>query len=361
MSLNIAFFISSLDPGGAERVMSELANHMACKGHNVSLITLSGASSFYTLDEKVKLIQLKKEGTFLSKLPRFWGSFVALFVMRRTFGTLKPDVIISFMDLVNMLVLISTIGMKVPVIISERMNPRFRVLPGFVKWLRLKLYPHAARLVMQTETTASYFPESFQKMITLIPNAVKPPENPKRDHAFRATKLISVGRLDAGKDHRTAIAAMSELVTIYPDLHLTIYGQGPLKADLEKQILDLNIGKHVQLAGVTQDVKSALQASDLYLFPTLFEGFPNALCEAMALGLPVIASDAPGNIDVVQDGVNGKLFKAGDKDALVLAIKSLIDDQAERERLGKEAQKLSETYSPERIFAAWEDLIMHII
>lgn len=357
--MHITFFISSLDPGGAERVMSELANHMCKQGHRITLMTLSASAPFYHLDPSINVVQLKKESRFLARLSHFWGGIFAPFIMRSYFKKLKPDVIISFMDLVNMLVLISTWGMKTPVIISERMNPRYRVLPVFVKWLRLKLYPRAKVLVMQTETTASYFPNSLQKIITLIPNAVKVAEDPKQDHAEHATKLVSVGRLDEGKDHKTAILAMKELVKIHPNLHLTIYGQGPLKASLEKLIAELGLKSHIELSGVTRDVKSALKKADIYVFPTLFEGFPNALCEAMAMGLPVVASDAPGNIDVIQDGVNGVMFEKGNEKALATSLANLIDDQEMRNRLGQEAQKLSVTYSPERIFKLWEDLISH--
>src|SRR5690606_14194702 len=170
--------------------------------------------------------------------------------------------------------------------------------------------------------------------------------------------LISVGRLSVEKNHRALIIAFSAWVKKYPDIRLMIYGEGPERASLEKIIADLALQDRVMLPGAVQNIQAALLAADLFVFPSRYEGFPNALCEAMAMGLPVVASDCSGNAEVIQDGVNGFLFPVDDMSSLTKIVFRLLENPAECQGIAKNASAIVERYGPEKVYGLWDSLIL---
>lgn len=360
--MHLTLIISSLNPGGAERVLSALANHWVSQGHQVSLVTFAEPSTvpFYPLDGKIQLVQLDQTAAESSFLKRSWNVLRRILCLRNTLKKLNPDVVVSFIDVINMTALLATIGLKMPVIVSERIDPTFHKIPTLYEWVRLRLYPFAAKIIVQTNSAADYFPKNLKMLIQIIPNSIAPAASTKSKKSHLIKELISVGRLDTQKDHHTLIQAFSHLLPKYPDLTLTIYGEGEERQNLETLIAAFNLQDKVHLPGVTQSIQEALLTADLFVFPSLYEGFPNALCEAMAVGLPVIASNCSGNIDVVQDGIDGRLFPVGDVDSLVTLMEELINNPEECRRLSLNAQKISERFHPTRILKLWDDLLVDV-
>jgi GalNAc-alpha-(1->4)-GalNAc-alpha-(1->3)-diNAcBac-PP-undecaprenol alpha-1,4-N-acetyl-D-galactosaminyltransferase len=172
---------------------------------------------------------------------------------------------------------------------------------------------------------------------------------------------MTVGRLAQQKRHDTLIQAFARLYPIYPHLRLTIYGEGPRRKNLQSLINSLNLQERVSLLGVTQEIHQKLVEADLFVFPSLYEGFPNALVEAMSLGLPVIASNCSGNIDIVRDGIDGRLFPVGDVLKLAALMEELICDPNTRKRLGEEAKTVAERFHPDLIFHRWDQVIREAI
>lgn len=355
--MHLTLVISSLNPGGAERVLSGLANHWVSQGHQVSLVTFAASTDipFYQLDPRINLIQLDQTKAESSFLKRSWNILRRILCLRRTLKKLKPDLVVSFIDVINMTTLLAATGLKVPVIVSERTNPLAHHLPILYQKFRNILYPKASKIVVQTESAARYF--KGMSNISVIPNAIAEVVQGQEGTKREVRKLVSVGRLCPFKGFATLIQAFSHLLPKYPDLSLTIYGEGAERGNLERLIADLNLQEKVHLPGVTQNIQEALLAADMFVFPSLYEGFPNALCEAMAVGLPVIASNCSGNIDVVQDGVDGRLFPVGDVNALVALMEELIKNPEECQRLSLNAQKISERFHPTRILKLWDDLL----
>ena len=308
--MNLVLIIQTLDAGGAERVISELANYWASHGHKVSLITFAGQETkpFYRLDPGVALINLGKNNKNILYFGRFIKIFKSFFRLRKMIRVLKPDIMVSFIDLMNIMVLIACFGFQIPVVISERVDPRFHQIPLLFRLLRLLVYPFSTRLVVQTKRIAEYFPKYYMKFIKIIPNPVLLPKNRKENVSKNAIKFVSVGRLALQKDHSTLIQAFSKIVDQYPEVTLTIYGEGPERERLEHLIAHLNLDGKVKLPGVVDEMHKILREADLFIFPSRFEALPNALCEAMAVGLPVIASNCSGNIDIIRDKVDGRLF-----------------------------------------------------
>jgi glycosyltransferase involved in cell wall biosynthesis len=259
----------------------------------------------------------------------------------------------------NVRVLLSCLGLKVPVIVSERTDPSHHKLPlkKISEWLRLKLYPKASKLVVQTKVAAQYFPSDWQESISIIPNAVRKPSVKWINNSNEIKKIISVGRLSKEKNHKELIIAFSEWVKDYPSLVLNIYGEGPEKENLERLILNLGLSCCVKLCGTVNNVQEVLVSSDLFVFPSIYEGFPNALCEALAIGLPVVASDCSGNAEVIEHGIIGLLFRFNDRKSLTKCVLSLLNDKEKVETLSSNASKITDRLSPEVVYSLWDSII----
>ena len=360
--MNITLVISSLNGGGAEKVLSDLANYWSQMGHNVSFVTFSSQSSvpFYKLNSRIKIIQLN----LLSKkrtvnIVKIFQILKRIYFLRKIFYELKPDIIVSFIDVMNVLTLSSVIGLNIPVIVSERSHPKYHNIPGFYGILRKLLYPKAAAVVVQTKSVLSYF--SNLNNIKIIPNSISIFEENINEINEKVVKIISVGNLYFYKGFDTLIYAFSELIKEHPHLHLTIYGEGNERSNLENLIIKLGVKNYVHLAGTTKEIMKYLMGADLFIFPSRYEGFPNALCEALSVGLPVIASNCSGNIDIIEDGINGFLFPVGDINQLVFKTNELILDYNKRKNFSNNAKLISSKLNPEKIFTLWDQVLYSAI
>ncbi len=357
--MQLVLVISSLYAGGAERVLSGLANHWAKKGHQVTILTFapSDAIPFYPLDKKVKLKPLGLSETSPSLWHRLLNIIKRILTLRKIIKALSPDVVVSFISSMNITTLLAAWGLRIPVLASERTHPLYHKLPPLDDLLRRLLYPQAAKIVVQTQSAANYFLPLDN--IAVIPNSVRLP----RTLALQQTDvhhIISVGRLISTKGFDSLIQAFSKIAQEFPYSHLTIYGEGEDRRKLEELISRLNLTGRVFLPGLVQDIHSQLAQADLFVFPSQYEGFPNALCEAMAAGLPVIASDCSGNVDIIQDGINGRLFPVGDIEKLAPLMREMIQDPAQRYRLSTEAQKITERLAEDKIYQMWDELILSL-
>ena len=360
--MHMTLVISSLNSGGAERVLSELANYWVSKNYNVSLVTLASSQShpFYPLDLKINLIQLDQNYHENSTLKRFSNILKRIFCLRATIKELHPDVIISFIDITNITTLIATIGLKIPVIVSERTNPADHSFPKFYQKLRQVFYYKAAFVVVQTEKAANYFKDL--KNIKIIPNSVPKPNNTKQFSAKPIVKkIISVGRLCPFKGFDTLIHACPNILNNEPYPTLTIYGEGKEHQNLLILINSLGLQDKIYLPGVIQNIQEVLVDADLFIFPSRYEGFPNALCEAMAVGLPVIASNCSGNLAIIEDRVNGRIFPVGDVDSLSKIMQELINDTEQCKLLSLNARKITDQFSPTKVYGMWEEIVNSVL
>ncbi|PCH55669.1 MAG: group 1 glycosyl transferase [Legionellales bacterium] len=360
--MHIICIISSLHSGGAERVLSELANHWVASKHRVSIITFDNidAEPFYPLDPKINLIQLVQNNSdpinFIMRVRRILKRIVCL---RNTIKARNPDVILSFMDVTNINTLLAAIGLKVPVIVSERIHPAYSFMPKLYCILRIITYCFANVVVVQTKDMAAYFPKFIRHNIKVIPNYIKSHADisDKINNTSDVRNIIAIGRLCNQKGFDLLIQAFANIADNYPYIILTIYGTGSAREQLLLLIADLGLATRVFLPGTIQDIHNALLKADLFIFPSRYEGFPNALGEAMSVGLPVIASDCVGNVELVQDKHNGRLFPVGDIPKLASIMLELLEDPMQRIALVINAKKVVATYSRERILKLWDAII----
>ncbi len=362
--MKLVLIIPSLDSGGAERVLTQLATYFADeKGHDVHIVLLraEGAKSFYPLSPNVTLhyvgnikpVKRRDLVWAVKTAKRFWE-------MRQMIKALSPDRIISFIEIMNVVTLLITRGLrkngkKIPVIISERTDPFFFKIPYFLEVLRKLTYPWSQKIVTQREGVKVYFSNKIQKLMITIPNMV--PSFPSDMAIEKQPLILSIGRLDEGKAHHILIKAFAKIAPHYPHWFMEIYGEGVERDNLEALITDLNLEKQVKLPGRTQEVPQKLAGASIFAFPTLFEGFSNALAEAMAAGLPVIASDCEGNLALVETEKNGLLVKRQDIEGMAQALKILMDSPKRRSQLGNAAQKSMTQFSPDKIMKQWDKLL----
>jgi glycosyltransferase involved in cell wall biosynthesis len=198
------------------------------------------------------------------------------------------------------------------------------------RWLRpldLWMYPHYTRIACNSEATAgtlSQWCPSIVDKITVIPNGI-PLDSFENAQPATLTqvphdvaRLVFIGRFQAQKDHATLLRALTAL----PNAHLLLVGDGPLRSHHEQMAQALGVRSRVSFLGWQNDVAGILKASDIYVHSTHSDGFGIAACEAMAAGLPVVASDVPGLAQLVSDA--GILFPPGDDKGLANVLTTLI-------------------------------------
>ncbi|MBL0941274.1 MAG: glycosyltransferase family 4 protein [Alphaproteobacteria bacterium] len=364
--MHLTLIISSLNPGGSERVLSELANAWVKKGYKISFILFAASTEvpFYPLHHDINLIFLNQsQQESSSLLIRLRNIYRRVLCVRKTLKSLKPDMIISFIDVTNITTLLANIGLKIPVLVAERTQPSYHNLCHFYKVLRLYTYCWAEKIIVQTQAAADYFPKKFQSHIAIIPNAVKisPYQKSSSDILKPVRKICSIGRLCPYKDFDVLIQAFAEIVLENPDLELIIYGEGQERLNLESIILKLNLSEKVHLPGTIKDVYETLSQADLFVFPSRYEGFPNVLCEAMSVGLPVIASNCSGNIDIIRDRIDGRFFPVGDVKSLKMRLVELLKNSSQRQKLSQEALKITERFCEQKVFKYWDKIINETI
>lgn len=364
--MRCTLIIYSLTSGGAERVISRMANYWAAKGWQINLLTFDDGKKppFYDLDAQISHIHLGIAGYSPNPIIGLWNNLTRIQALRSAIINSKPNVVISFMHQTNEIVLLATRWLKVPVIVSERIDPVRHSTGRIWKQLRQWTYPFADRIVVQTKRAGDYFSSKLQKRICVIPNPVlfPPDEKELSGKLLGERSLIAMGRLVPQKGFDLLLEAMAKLKDRYPEWTLTILGEGELRPQLESLRDELGLGDRVHLVGRVTNPHEFLQQADIFIMSSRFEGFPNALCEAMSCGLPVISTDCPnGPREIIRDGVDGILVPNENVPALVPAMERLMSDEKERQRLADRAKEVTEKFGLEKVMVIWESLINEVI
>ncbi len=225
------------------------------------------------------------------------------------------------------------------------------------------LFSCAAGVILQTERSRSFFCRKVGEKAVILPNSLNPAFIRPRYEGAREKRIVSVGRMDANKNHEMQLRAFAALKDKYPEYSLEIYGDGELRSHIEETAAGLGIAERVFLPGVVQDVAARIWRASLFLLTSYSEGVSNALIEALALGLSVIATDVPsgGTEELMEDGVNGLVIPAGDQTALTRAMDRLLGDADYADRLGREAAGIQQRLAPGRVNPMWKDYFEEII
>jgi len=363
--MRVTLIIHSLYSGGAERVMSTMANYWAIKGWEVTLLTFSGKNlPFYDLDQAINYCSLNIDQDSAHLIDALRHNWHRLCVLRSAIVDSKPDVVISFMTTTNVLILLATRGLNLPVIVSERNNSEASDPGIYWRLLRQWSYSFADRVIVQTQRATTYFPKSMQSRISSIPNPVLLPPQHQMVSEVRSQQrsMIAIGRLGPQKGFDLLLRAFATLKGDFPEWKLTILGEGALRSELVALCEELKIRDRVDLPGRVKNVYEFLKAADLFVMSSRFEGFPNTLCEAMACGLPVISTDCPqGPREIIRHGLDGMLVSNEDVSALAATMQLLMADGEKRRQLAHHAPEVSERFGLEKIMAMWETTSREVI
>ncbi len=358
MSKKLMFYINTLETGGAERVMSQLASHFQQRGYAVTLVTSYPSQGEYPLDEGIRRIYLQPEKLHGSRLMR---NIKLINGLRRICRQENPSLLISFMQEPNFRAILATIGLPIKTVVSVRNDPN-REYAGIVGRVVGKcLLPLADGCVFQTEQAKAWFPRKLQKKSKIIFNEVS---NTVFDVVRHSPQhIVTLGRLTPQKNHALLIRAFAKIADKYPDQNLLIYGKGDKKEALEAQIRDLGMADRALLMGVTTDVPAILSRAGIFVLSSDYEGMPNALMEALAAGVPSISTDCPcgGPQMLIRNGENGLLVPVGDVEAMTSAMDQLLSEPQLAEKLGLAARESARQYLPENIATQWEKYLLQVV
>lgn len=348
MNKEIVIVTGSMVRGGAEGVIALVANGLAQRGWHVSIVSILFNIWDYELDPAIKCIDISREKrNQLLDTPRL------IFCLRRILKTIKPDAVLSFMVAVNIVTWFSSRGLNIKYIPSERNDPD-KGRSNIIKKLQIQAYSASDSPVFQTTQAKSYFSERIQKKAVIIPNPVR--EMPMALYGT-TKKIVSVGRLSSQKNHKLLIDAFSSILKIYSDFSLEIYGEGPLRTDLQQYIEEKGLSEFVYLCGKVNDVPNRIRDAYMFILSSDYEGLSNALLEAMAIGLPCVSTNCAGASDVIKDNENGLIVPVGDIDSLVKAMKYLIENPLIAKDMGFKARSSMSRFNVDSIVDLWEGLI----
>lgn len=367
--MKLLLFIHSLGAGGAERVMVTMANHWSARGWEVVLVTLAprGADR-YDAAPAVRRIALNLAGDSRGVMAAVAANLSRIRALRAILRVERPDVALSMLTACNVLLaLAGRTDRRMLLVGSERVHPPRMPLGRAWRWLRAWAYSRLDVIVVQTQETAAWMrTHTRARRLAVIPNAIAwplPSGAPHRAPSAVGTpgrrRLLAMGRLGAQKRFDLLIAVFAQLALRFPEWELVILGEGPDRAALERQVRDAGLAGVVFLPGHVGNPGEWYAGADLFALTSDFEGFPNALGEAMAQGLPVVSTDCDtGPRDLIRHEVDGLLVPAGDGPALGAALARLMGDEKERARLARRAVEVRERFSMERVATLWDEILV---
>lgn len=359
--LSIVCVIHSLAGGGAERVMAGLASRLVAVGHRVTLVTFDdGTEDRHAISETVQRVFLKLPSNSVGIFRRFFRLRRRRRGIRRAVKVANASVVLSFCDRNNIDVLCSLGNRIAPIVVCERSDPSQQSLGFLRERTRKRTYHWAAAAIALTESSARYLREINDNVI-VIPSAVGPPPlRSDRSAARRNRTVASVGRLEHEKGFDRLLTAFSIATESHTDWNLVIHGEGSQRQQLQDLANSLALSDRVQMPGWTRPIWNPLSEATLFCLPSRYEGFPSALLEAMALGVPSISVDCEsGPRAIIRHGENGLLMDPS-VEGLVEGIQRMMTDADERERLGEAGRTVIEDFGWDSMVTAFEDVLRDV-
>lgn len=356
--MRICLCIDKLGNGGAERVISILANQFSLMGHDVQLIETSTKQwcSFYKIEDSVKRIFLLD--TFSKE-----GSLNKIKALKRCLDSIKPDVIISFKYQTNINVFLANLNLKIPHIVSERNNPFTYDIGISSKLFKKFIFRHSSGCVFQTDDARKFYFNKTTKKSVLIKNPVLLNRYSFKENVQRNNTILYVGRLDEQKNVKLLIDSFNTVFLKRNEFILKIYGCGKLEDDLKKYAQTLPCKNSIFFLGTSKTWHEDENGSFMFVLPSNYEGMPNSLMEAMCLQIPCIATDCPigGPRALIKNDYNGLLVACNNHEALSSAMIELINNPKKGDLFAERNKNMIDEYSPESVANQWIDFIHKIL
>lgn len=357
----IVFYLGSLYKGGAERVVTNLAAYFNERGCRVTVVTKLKESVEYSLPAGVErvLADITKE----EEKGRLYNLLLRIKKLRRILVDINPDIVVSFIGKNNLMSIAATRGTGIPVVVSVRSDPAREIGNGIKKALTFFMFQLADGLVLQTTQALKFFPRRIQKKAIILQNSINPQFVRTAYDGERRKEIVSVGRIDSNKNQIMLIEAFAQLAKEFAEWNVVFYGEGPQRIQCEDRVKELNLEDRILFKGVCEDIPEKIEGASVFVLPSKQEGMPNALIEAMVLGLAVISTDCPcgGPRDLIVAGENGILVPVDDIDELRKALYQLMKEETIREEMGRNARALIDRVRPEYINMGWENYLKSVI
>lgn len=360
--MHILFFIGHLGYGGAERVVVSLSKKFVEYGHRVTIITFDDGESFYQPDSRVKKETLRGLKSSSNPAEALSNNVKNIVCLRKKLKRLAPDVAVCFSVSTLLTCTVAAAFLGIKIVGTERSNPYMSLSGSLWKPMKKIISLFADGFIFQTQRAMNFYPPSVRRKGIVIPNAVFVEENVFLHLPQDREKTIcAVGMLREVKGFDALIKAFYLVADKIPDYNLVIYGEGAEREALQGLIDSLGLGDRVKLPGQVSEILREISKAGLFVLSSRHEGMPNALIEAMACGLPCIATDcAMGPRELITDGVNGILVPVDDLEAMAEAICRVIGDPELALRLGSAAAKIRQTNSVDVIAGQYLDYLTSV-
>lgn len=356
--MKILFVVPGMGYGGAERVISILANSFVLKKYKVKLlITNNNKESVYDLHQDIEIEDI--EGWSKTKPLTIYK---LLKNIRKIITEYRPSIIISFFNDLSAIISIANLGLGYPVIYSERNDP-----VNVNKDIKNKIFNYITQkcvngFVFQSDGAKKLYAKNVQEKSVVILNPMEIKNIPNNIITERKKEIVSVGRLHPQKNQHMLIKSFKLIADEYPDYKLCIYGEGYLKSTLQNYIDDLELSDKVFLMGSESNILEKIYDASVFAFTSNYEGLPNALIEAMALGLPCISTDcSPGGAAMlIKNNYNGILVDVGDESKFANKLKYILDNPIKANEMGERAKDIVNIVDEKKIIKEWEKFIFYV-
>lgn len=341
--------------GGAERQITMLANALA-ERYEVYMVISGANNQKYPISNNIQTIDVTNvEGKVLPVLRRF-------FAQRKALKEIKPSVSVHYNFQSAYFAVAMPQKYSGKIIYSERGDPYDDEYTGLLGLIREYAIKRIDGFVFQTEGARDYFDENIRTRSTVIHNPITIPIDFQGGIGKREKRIVNIGRLHPQKNQKLLIEAFSKIAADNPDYILEIYGEGSLQGALEEQVHRCGLDNRVIIKSPRKDIFGAIKDAGLFVLTSDYEGMPNALMEAMALGLPCISTDCrPGGARaLIVDGINGYVVPRGDASLLAERMSFLLKNNDFAQTIGEKAMSILDNHTPEEIFKKWELYIERI-
>lgn len=353
--MRILFAIPSLSSGGAERVLSNLANFASSQGNEIGVILLSSDTINYQINDSITIIKVP---ALIDKKKNIFKKIKAIRMSTKSFD---PDAVVCFLWYTGVWMVTAMLGTKYPIVTTCRNNPYLVPNKWFLRLLRNLSIIFSNGCIFQTQESAKYFDMWIRKKGVVIPNPVTNQIPDYIPYSERDKIIVSVGRLNKQKNQKLLIESFSEIASQYPEYELHIYGEGDEYSNLKEMITLLNLEGRVFLQGVSKNVIIKVAEASLFVLTSDYEGMPNALIESLAVGTPSIATNCPmGPSELIHDNINGLLVPVGNKDELVIAMKKILDNSILAESISNKSLDIREKLSINKIYSKYLEYLNYI-
>ncbi|MDP3426782.1 MAG: glycosyltransferase [Humidesulfovibrio sp.] len=355
----VCFVIAHLGLGGAQRALTDMVNRWAACGTLRPVVLVLGDESVpaFPLTPGVSLRWLGLSGDSNSAAAKLANNVRRVSGLRKAILAARPDVVVAFQDTTSVLTLLACLGTGLPVVASERTDPAFHHIGAVWSALRVLTYPLAAAVAVQTEAARKALPWPARRKAQVIPNAVFTSKTCGDVTPLPRPLVVSLGRFSPEKGFPELLQAFALAAATRSEWLLVLLGDGPQRTELVTLGQALGLADRLHLPGVVDNVPAWMAQAELFVLASHYEGFPNALCEALACGLPAIATATTGAATVIRQGIDGLLVPVKDVSALAEALGRLMDDEGLRRAMALRATEILTRYDPERIMGLWDRLL----